>query len=234
VLATTRARNARRLRTIEGVITPRTLRTARADFLGPGGAERVRERGFTFPLLLRAPGFHTGKHFVEVADESACAAAVAAIPGDEILLIERLDARGPDGKFRKYRAIAVDRVLYPLHAAVSNDWKVHYFSADMKASAANRAEDEAFLADLPGTVGARAMAALEAIVAALGLDYMGIDFGLDANGNVLVFEANATMLIPPAGSDPRFAYRIPAVERLVRATQTMFYARAAAAAAPTA
>jgi Flp pilus assembly protein TadD len=226
VLATTRARNARRLRAIEGVITPRTLRTARADFLGPDAAERARARGFTFPLLVRAPGFHTGKHFVEVADEAAFADAVAAIPGDEILLIERLDARGADGKFRKYRVIAVDRVLYPLHAAVSNDWKVHYFSADMKSSAANRAEDEAFLADLPGTVGPRALAALQAIVATLDLDYAGIDFGLDAAGNALVFEANATMLIPPAGSDPRFAYRIPAVDRLVRATQAMLYARA--------
>jgi tetratricopeptide (TPR) repeat protein len=232
VLATTRARNARRLRTIEGVITPRTLRTARADFLGPAGAEQAHARGFSFPLLVRAPGFHTGKHFVEVADEAAFADAVAAIPGDEILLIERLDARGADGKFRKYRVIAVDRVLYPLHAAVSNDWKVHYFSADMKASAPNRAEDEAFLADLPGTVGPRAIAALQGVVEALDLDYAGIDFGLDAAGNVLVFEANATMLIPPAGSDPRFAYRVPAVDRLVRATQAMFYARAAVTAPP--
>jgi len=73
---------------------------------------------------------------------------------------------------------------------------------------------------------------LQAIVDALGLDYAGIDFGLDAAGNVLVFEANATMLIPPAGSDPRFAYRVPAVERLVRATQAMFYARAAVSAPP--
>jgi hypothetical protein len=220
------------LRTIDGVITPRTLRTVRADFLGPDGAQLARARGFTFPLLVRAPGFHTGKHFVEVADDAAFAAAVAAIPGEEILLIERLDARGPDGKFRKYRVIAVDRVLYPLHAAVSNEWKVHYFSADMKSSAANRAEDAAFLADLPATVGPRALAALQAIVDALGLDYAGIDFGLDAAGNVLVFEANATMLIPPAGGDPRFAYRVPAVERLVRATQAMFYARAAVSAPP--
>ena len=232
VLATTRARNARRLRTIEGVITPRTVRTARADFLGPDGLEQIHARGFHFPLLLRAPGFHTGKHFVEVTEADAFAAAIAAIPGDDVLVIERLDARGADGKFRKYRVIAIDGKLYPLHAAVSHDWKVHYFSADMKSSAEHRAEDEAFLADLPGAVGARAMQALAGIVTALGLDYAGIDFGLDAAGNVLVFEANATMLIPPAGSDPRFAYRVPAVQRLVHATQAMLYARAGASAPP--
>jgi Flp pilus assembly protein TadD len=226
VLATTRARNARRLRTIEGVITPRIVRTARADFLGEDGARRVLGRGFSFPLLLRAPGFHTGKYFVEVRDAADFPAAVRAMPGDDVLVLERLDASGPDGKVRKYRAIAVDGTLYPLHAAISTNWKVHYFSADMTASAEHRAEDEAFLADMPGTLGPRAMAALGGIVAALGLDYAGIDFGLDRAGNVLVFEANATMLVPPAGTDPRFAYRKPAIERIVVAAQTMIFTRA--------
>ncbi len=62
VLATGRDEIMRRLRGIPGLIAPHTERFARAE-LTP---EALAERGFTFPLLLRSPGFHTGDHFVRV------------------------------------------------------------------------------------------------------------------------------------------------------------------------
>ena len=39
------------------------------------------------------------------------------------------------------------------------------------------------------------MAALGGIATMLDLDYAGIDFAIDADGNVLLFEANPTMAI---------------------------------------
>ena len=66
-------------------------------------------------------------------------AAIAAFPGPEALLIEYVDLRGAGERVRKYRVMAVDGVLHPLHVAVARAWKVHYFTADMAADAANRA-----------------------------------------------------------------------------------------------
>jgi glutathione synthase/RimK-type ligase-like ATP-grasp enzyme len=60
--------------------------------------------------------------------------------------------------------------------------------------AANRAEDERFLADPQAVLGPAAMRTLAAIRDLLALDYAGIDFSLDAAGRVVVFEANATMI----------------------------------------
>jgi hypothetical protein len=115
----------------------------------------------------------------------------------------------------------VDGKLYPLHAAVSSNWKIHYFSAEMADNPEHRAEDAAFLDDLPGVIGPRAMAALEKIQSVLGLDYGGIDFGLSESGEVLLFEANATMvvLIPDEGA--KWDYRRPAVEAIYKAVWTM-------------
>ncbi len=96
----------------------------------------------------------------------------------------------------------------------------------MTDSAEHRAEDAAFLADMPAALGPRAMAALKAIQTALGLDYGGIDFGIDKNGNVLLFEANATMAILPPGADAKWDYRRPAVERVCRAVRAMLVRRA--------
>jgi hypothetical protein len=111
-----------------------------------------------------------------------------------------------------------------LHLAVSADWKVHYFSADMLASQACRAEEQRFLEDMPAVLGDRAMAALTHIAQSLGLDYAGVDFALDAQGTLLLFEANATMLINPPGPEAVWNYRRPSAARALAAAQKLLEA----------
>jgi hypothetical protein len=110
--------------------------------------------------------------------------------------------------------------------AISRSWKIHYFSADMRDDDTNRAEEASYLNDMAAHLGPRAMAALNGIAALLGLDYAGIDFGIDAGGNVLVFEANAAMAIYLPDGDERFAYRRDAIARIAAAVQRMFSERA--------
>jgi hypothetical protein len=95
----------------------------------------------------------------------------------------------------------VDGEIYPLHLAVSRDWKVHYFTAALADDAVCRQEEAQFLADMPGFLGSRAMATLRSVSELLAIDYGGVDFALDGNGNVVLFEANATMVVfaPPVG-----------------------------------
>jgi glutathione synthase/RimK-type ligase-like ATP-grasp enzyme len=224
VMETGRAAVTDRLGALPGVVAPRTRLLAR-DAVTPAG---LAASGFTFPLLLRSPGYHTGQHFVDVATADDLAAALAPLPGTELLVIAFVDGRRADGNFRKYRVLFIGGRLYPLHLAISRHWKVHYFSADMTQSEDHRAEEAAFLADMDGVLGARTIAALERICTELGLDYGGIDFGLDAAGNVLVYEANATMAVFPAPPDPRFDYRRPAVARVLDAVHALVRERARA------
>jgi glutathione synthase/RimK-type ligase-like ATP-grasp enzyme len=65
------------------------------------------------------------------------------------------------------------------------------------------------------------MAALADIQNALGLDYAGIDFGLSAGGDVLLFDANATMTVAAPGEDHRWDYRRAAVQRVEDAVRKM-------------
>ena len=197
-----------------------------AVLAAPDAEAKLAALGFAFPLLLRSPGFHGGAHFLRVEAADDLPAALDQLPGAALMVIEYLDARSSDGKFRKYRAMMIDGRLYPLHCAVGSQWKIHYFSAEMADYPEHRAEDAAFLEDMPAMLGARAMAALGSIQAALGLDYGGIDFGLSENGDVLLFEANATMVILPPGEDSRWDYRRPAVERVCRAVHAMLAAKA--------
>jgi hypothetical protein len=218
VRATGRAANAERLAGLPGVVTPKIATLPRAAILA--------DDSITFPLLLRAPGFHTGKHFVHVESRAMLNQAVAALPGDELLAIEYRDARGRDGFARKYRVMFIDGVLYPLHLAIAADWKVHYFTASMAANPAHREEESRFLTDMPTVLGHRAMTALAAINAALNLDYAGVDFALTSDGSVLVFEANATMVISPPGPEPIWDYRRAAAGDALQAARQLLSSRA--------
>ena len=228
VRKTGRLANSERLRGLPNVVVPRLIRLGRRMLAGPRGTEAVADHGFSFPLLLRAPGFHTGHHFVRVERPERLAAAVADFPGDDAWLIEPLDARDGAGMHRKFRVMFVDRKLYPLHLAISPNWKVHYFTADMAQSAANRRQDAAFLDNMANVIGPRGMSALNRIGATLDLDYGGIDFAVNAQGDILFFEANATMVVMPPTADEKWAYRRAAFDKVVGAVRAMLTDRSAA------
>jgi hypothetical protein len=211
VLGTGRLANATRFASVPGVIAPKMAILPRSA---------VAEHGFAYPFLLRTPGHHLGQNFLEVESEAQLADVVQKLPGEELCLIDLLDARGPDGKFRKYRVMMIGGTLYPAHLAIADHWKVHYFSADMSQES-NRREEERFLTNMPGVLGERAMQALAHIQAMLGLDYAGIDFGLNARGEILFFEANAAMTLYAPPSEEQWAYRIGSAQAMLEAARQM-------------
>lgn len=230
VLQTGRAANVARLRGTPNVIVPRMAMLPRRALAGPDTAGLVARNGFSFPVLARAPGFHTGYHFVRAENAQELAAAVENFPGDDVWLIEELDARDGDGFYRKLRVMIVDRRIYPLHLAISRTWKVHYFRADMADSVDNRAKEVPFLQDMASFFGPRGMLALRRIAEMLDLDYAGIDFGVNACGDILLFEANATMVMAPLARDDIWAYRRPAFDAVFAAVRTMLMERSGIAA----
>lgn len=221
VLCTGRATNAARLRSIPDVVTPIIRALPRAQILAA--------RDLSFPLLVRAPGFHTGRHFLRIDRAEELAPSLATLPGEELLAIDFLDARGRDGLARKYRVMSLGGVLYPLHLAISADWKVHYVTAGNASNTQHRAEEQRFLQDMPGVLGPRAMTALRRIAAELNLDYAGIDFAVRKDGAVLLFEANATMAIIPPDADPVWDYRRAPISRALDAAKSLLLTTATGA-----
>jgi hypothetical protein len=215
---------AQRMRSIDGVVTPHIVGVPRAMLAETTAETVLEEYGFAFPLLVRSVGFHGGEHFAYVADAGALGPVVDGLPGDSLLVISFLDTRRADGTVRKYRVLSIGGELYPLHLGISRDWKVHYFSADLRPE--HRAEERAFLGDMNAALGADAVRALRDVAAALSLDYAGIDFTVH-EGKVVVFEANATMAIVPPGPESEEFYRREPIGRAIEAVRTMIRTRAA-------
>ncbi|HTV93018.1 MAG TPA: hypothetical protein VMG98_09900 [Verrucomicrobiae bacterium] len=210
IARTGRCQQAQRLADLPDVRIPRIGVVARGDV-----------RGLRPPLLLRAPGYHAGEHFERLESDADVARALERLPGDSLFAIEYVDVRDAAGLYTKYRVMAVDGAIYPLHLAISRDWKVHYFSAQMAAQPEFRARESALLNDPQGVLGRRAWKALQGVIARLELDYAGIDFTLDADGTVVVFETNATMAVRYPPDDPIWGYRRPAVDAVLDAMREM-------------
>ena len=119
----------------------------------------------------------------------------------------------------------IDRAPMPYHLAISSNWLVHYFSAEMERDD-RVAEEQAFLADMPGCLGPVATAALGAIARRLDLDYGGADFSLLPDGRVLLFESNATMLVHPEPPGSRHDGKNPFIDRILHAFEAMVMRRA--------
>ncbi len=106
----------------------------------------------------------------------------------------------------------VGGTVLPYHLAIGSQWKVHHFSTDMANHAWMQQEEEMFLANPETVFGPAQMATLQNIGKATGLDFVGIDCALNQAGEVMLFEANAAMLV--SGSNNAFPYKTPYVRKI--------------------
>jgi glutathione synthase/RimK-type ligase-like ATP-grasp enzyme len=212
ILDTDREAVAQRLSGIAHCRVPRTIRCTRAVLTAPGALEDLRRANLAPPLLLRLAGTHGGDAFERIDDAGDIAAFLKQNAGEDFYATEYVDYRSADGYFRKYRFIFTNGEILPYHLAIADHWKVHHFRTDMTKHAWMQNEERAFLENPGAVFSATHFAALRAIEQALDLDFFGIDCSLDRDGNVVVFEVNASMLIHDDNAE--FPYKTPHSQRI--------------------
>ena len=222
ILRTTREAVAARLSGIAACRVPATLR------LDPGAdistAALAALVPFGFPVLARPAGTHGGDDFEKIPSLEALAHFLAQRPDAVHYVIEYVDYACADGHFRKYRFIFVGELILPYHLAIGDGWKVHHLKTEMAHWPWMQQEEAAFLADPAAVFNAAHYQALRAVRDRIGLDYFGIDCALDRNGDLLVFEVNASMLVHD--NNAQFPYKDPFVRAIKRAFGAMLRSRA--------
>lgn len=189
VVGLTRDHVATMLQGIDGLVVPRTVRvrpTKLREITALVAAGAVRA-----PFLFREAGTHGGQKLALVRDAGDHDQLEQfAYDGRAFYASEFVDYRSADGIYRKYRVIVVDGEPIPKHLIASGDWNVHLRDrVSPEQEPELRAEDDAFAQELPAELAPVFLAVHDR----LGLDYFGADFGVDAEGRVVLFEANACM-----------------------------------------
>ncbi|CAE6747530.1 hypothetical protein R69927_02006 [Paraburkholderia domus] len=185
---------------------------------------RASQPTLSFPLLVRPAGTHGGDDFERMEDPAQLLVFLNRHDASSYYLTPFVDYRSDDGYFRKYRFVCVGDEILPYHLAIDDKWKVHHVTTNMASHPWMQAEEQAFLEDPWRVFGVAQRAGLQSIRDAMGLDYFGIDCALDREGAVVVFEANASMLVH--GNNSQFPYKKGAVERIKQAFHTMLERRA--------
>ncbi|MFM0132542.1 ATP-grasp domain-containing protein [Paraburkholderia sediminicola] len=176
--------------------------------------------GIDFPVLARPAATHGGDGLT-LCESLAALESWRSAQTEVCYLTAFRDYRSADGFYRKYRIIFVDREPFPYHLAISPHWMVHYYSADMEQHPWKLEEERRFLDNPQAVFGEQVMSAIAAIGKRLDLDYGGIDFTVLPGGQVLVFEANATMLAHFERETGALAHKNPYVQRIVDAFERM-------------
>lgn len=193
--ATDRCTTAERLVGIALLRVPKTIRCHRETLAAPDAVEQLSLKGFGMPFLLRVAGSHGGDNFEQIFGRDDIDKLIEQCPADEFYVTEFVDYQSSDGFYRKYRFIFTNEEILPYHLAIGNDWKVHHYRTDMEHCVWMQKEEKAFLENPWRVFSQTHYRALRKLRVAFDLDFFGIDCSLDREGNIVIFEVNASMLV---------------------------------------
>lgn len=204
VLRTTRDQVARRLKGLPGLIVPEVVRLAAGKSAELCGRQ-LAEAGGAPPFILRQAGTHSG--IIVGCFDSIETLLAARDPAAEHVATRFVDFQSDDGLYRKYRVFFIGDALILRHMIISDSWNVHAkdrgrYMAEHPAAVA----EERALFEQPDPFNAQVREVLHGVRDRMGLDFFGMDFGVTRGGEVLLFEANATMNFFPFSPDPQFAH----------------------------
>jgi hypothetical protein len=218
VLRTTRDQVAKRLAGIADLRVPKVIRLRNPK--GGEASSAAQRAGMAYPIIARLAGTHTGKIIGLVGSPGELDAACAGV--GQFILIEFVDFRSDDGLYRKCRLWSFGRTTIFRHMLVTDTWNVHVSERTrFMLDRPHLIEEEQRLLERPeGAFPRTVQAVFDAVRERLGLDFFGMDFGIDARGQMVLFEANATMSFFPLVAHPRFAY----LEKILAPAQDAFRA----------
>src|SRR5262249_13561440 len=135
-----------------------------------------------------------------------------------------VDFVSADGLYRKFRVYFIGKRVILRHMFIADSWNVHV--KDRLRYMAHYPElvaEERALFDMAEPFAPEVRKVLDAVRTRMPLDFFGMDFGMTQSGEIVLFEANATMSFFPLWptQDPQFIYLPKCLDPAVEAFREM-------------
>ena len=222
VLKTSRDGNYRRLKDVDGVVFPKTVRLRANGASEAAVAKFIARHGFSFPVILRRPGTQTGKTASLVKNCSELAKKIEGKKGRDFYVIQFYDEVIEEKYYRKMRFFCIDGKLFPIVCHIDGTWMVH--GSNRKTTMKNHEwmidEEKQFMTDPRKYIGKSQYDILERFYDIIGLDFFSIDFNIMKDGRLLIFETNATVR-HSLDHARHFPYLTPHMNEVSRAFEAM-------------
>jgi hypothetical protein len=234
VFQMTRQKAATLLQNIPGLRVPRIARywrdLSRFDEIAADIAAQ-----FTYPVIVRHVAVESSAKLhksgnetaIRVADADELRCFLERISWPQFYVIQYVELRKADGNYRKVRASFVGGEIIMSRCQFLDEWMVGALAGtEFYGRFPDRAADiQRILRDPEAMFGSQLMPALKAIRDAVPLDLFALDFDVDDDGRVVLFEAQSAMILIPTPDSPDYAIApqepgeriLEAFRRLVRA-----------------
>ncbi len=204
---------------IEGLIAP-SVRRFRCDLAQLDNLIEAIEGSTAYPMIVRTIYEQESRNMTLAHSRAELEAAIRSLNRTQFYVIEYLGQPREYGFFRRVRAAFVAGVPVIIRADYAREWIVrsrHYIDRQIYHDHPDLlAKANAIILNPREELGDRALAALQAAGQRIPLDIFGMDFDVDDAGNVICFEANATMGLMKPAPEP-FPYPPQANHRLLTA-----------------
>ena len=154
---------------------------------------------FTFPVLIRPAGSHTGKELLVIESQEDWH-KIYTIPwgGRDVYITQWTDFQSAEGEWRKLRLSITREGVRLRHILYGDGWLVH---ATTRGPEEVEKELEVLLSDDKWEVIQKLG---QDIRKCLGMDWVGADVGWKSDDEFVLFEANASMSILSQANMPEF------------------------------
>ena len=215
VLQMTRQKAADLLQGITGLRVPRIARyrrdIARFDEIKSDIASK-----FTYPVIVRHLAadqsskslLSENKTAILVNDADELEIFLEGVSWPQFYVIQYVNLRKADGNFRKLRAMFFGDQIIIGSGGYYSEWMVGGWRTPKEGQAFYKAfphlvaEMNRILLDPEGMLGPQLMPVLEAVRDRVPLDVFGMDFDVDDDGRLVLFEAQSTMVFLPRPDMP--------------------------------
>jgi len=224
-IQTTRDYSVNLLEKIAGVRVPPTRRFT-ATGKPPEELAREIEAQYDYPLITRTLAGQESKGMIKVDSREALIEMLSLGMPEQFFVTAFVDSRGGNEFYRKIRATIVKDEIIFTRVDYDSHWSVHGRKSAERVvfylANAHLLEAEKRICQNPeAELGRSAVETIRAIRERIPLDVFGIDFDVDPAGQVIFYEANATMnLFSTARRE--VPYPKEAEEKLKRAFQRYF------------
>ena len=188
----------------------------------------AEKEGFTYPFIVRRCGAHNGKDMVLLeAPGRESALDCLALDGAYFYLTQFRDYKNAAGLYSKARFVIMDGKIYPRHFITARHWKISAGSRNdlMKDSANLRDLEQQSLASLSKIIAPEALDSAQKIYQDAGLDYLGFDCSVRPDGQLLIFEINASMNAMARSDYSLFHYIKDCVDNLIDGYNSLLAAK---------
>jgi len=181
------------LQNIPGIIVPQTIR------FSPTSASQVKKQienlGWPYPVLIRRCGDHNARSLVLLEQPEQASDIDPAYFENECYLTEFIDFSDNNGVYTKYRFVCVQGKVFIRHIMYGDHWEIHSQVRKnfMKKNSSYFDLEKEIILSFDDKLKKEIQKPIHDIYKALGLDYFGVDCSIDAQGKLIIFEANANM-----------------------------------------